>query len=111
MRVTVSLFPEYEASPRGLEKLITDLRRERGMNDAAAALGYSRSTVAHWLKKLEAFRQFAGQSPRTILFLLAAVKTTRSLDEAAELILIDPRTLEQAFKQFEIEDIPAEKAA
>jgi len=103
MRSVVERFPQYEQSPRGLEALLNDLREEHGNTGAAEIIGYSRSTITNWLKKLSCFRRFAGQTPDVILRTLKRVSDDHGTDHAASLIAVDPKTLRQAFEKFDEE--------
>jgi len=105
MRSVAARFPSYEQSPSGLEDLILTLKKEQGVGGAAKVLGISRSTVSYWQRKLEFYRQFAGQSPQDILAILARIADDRGLDEAAKLIAVDPKTLQRA-----IANIPRNEA-
>jgi len=97
MRSVASRFPAYEQSPGGLESLILTLKREQGVTGAAKVLGISRSTVSYWLRKLEFYRQFAGQSPEDILAILARIADEQGLEQSAKLIGVDAKTLSRAF--------------
>ncbi len=99
MRDVIARFPDYDQSPSGLETLIIDLKHEHGIMGAADLLGYSRSTVSYWLRKLQASRQFAGQPPETVLSILQDVAAHRGLEAAAKLIQVDPKTLQRAFEE------------
>jgi hypothetical protein len=99
MRKVIERYSEYEQSPSGLEALIMDLRRDHGIMGAAEILCISRSTVTYWLRKLQTFRQFAGQSPQKILELLKEKADRDGVDTAAKLIAVDPKTLSRAFQE------------
>jgi hypothetical protein len=96
MREAISKFADYDQSPQGLESLIHDLKREHGVIGAAQVLVVSRSTIAYWLRKLASFRTFAGQTPESILAILAEKADRDGIDEAAKLIAVDPKTLQRA---------------
>lgn len=102
MRTVVAHFPDYEQSPSGLESLIMDLKKENGIVGAAGILGISRSTVSYWLRKLQCFRQFAGQPPEVILRILYDVAEEQDTVAAASLIAVDPKTLLRAFSEMGI---------
>ncbi len=99
MRAVAAKFPDYDQSPNGLEALILHIKEEQGVTGSARALGISRSTVSYWLRKLEFYRQFAGQSPEEILVILAEIADERGLKEAAKLIQVDPKTLGRAIEK------------
>lgn len=99
MRETIALYPQYDQSPNGLEMLIRDLKKENGIQGTAEILEYSRSTVSYWLRKLSAFRNFAGQSADTILRILYWVSKEQSVEYAADLVAVSPTTLERSFER------------
>jgi len=53
--------------------------------------------VSYWLRKLEFYRQFAGQSPEDILAILARIADEQGLEQSAKLIGVDAKTLSRAF--------------
>jgi hypothetical protein len=85
MRATIARYSTYEQSPQGLHALIQDLRNEHGIVGAAEILGFSRSTISYWLRKLDIFRLFAGQSPDAILTILRGVETLKRAFEKQDL--------------------------
>ncbi len=107
MREKVALYPEYEQSPSGLETLIIDLKVRLGVDGTAEELHLSRSTVSYWLRKLQSFRHFAGQSPEQIMALLSEVADQQGIRAAALMIQVDPKTLKRALEK----NSPTEQAA
>jgi hypothetical protein len=110
MRTTITAHQGYAQSPAGLEKLILELKEEHGIGGAAEILGFSRSTVTYWLRKLAGFRAFAGQSPEAILGILHGIAQDpdRGINTAASLVGVDPKTLQRAFDKM---DYPTQQAA
>jgi hypothetical protein len=102
MRAVIARFPDYDQSPAGLEALIMTLKEDQGIIGAANVLGFSRSTISYWLRKLAFFRQFAGQSPEALLRILADIADEQGLDVAAKLICVDPKTLNKAISKLPI---------
>lgn len=100
MRDVIKKYPEYAQTPAGLESLIRDLRQELGITGAASKLGYSRSTVNYWLRKLSYYRQFPGQHPEGILEILSDLAEEDGVECAARLIKVDPKTLKQSLDRF-----------
>jgi hypothetical protein len=104
MRATIARYSTYEQSPQGLHALIQDLRNEHGIVGAAEILGFSRSTISYWLRKLDIFRLFAGQSPDAILTILRGVAESQGIEHAASLIAVDVETLKRAFEKQDLEN-------
>lgn len=101
MRQVIARYPEYQQTPSGLEALIRDLRSEHGITGAAEILGFSRSTIGYWLKKLSTFRLFPAQSSDGILEILLASAERDGMDHAASLVHVDPKTLGQALARYQ----------
>ncbi len=105
MRNVIERFPSYDRSPAGLKALILDLKADAGITIAAEDLGVSRSTATYWLKKCTAIvHTFPGQTPSSVLRILAAVSDHQGPEYAAGLIEMNPRTLGLAIDELNAQE-------